>query len=80
MSSLNFSTVEVLYLSQVGGYKTGLGGLLWLSQVSGVWIGVCLILFNYRVGMLQEPLNMDGSTIFLEQLVHGSTFIFLSAR
>ena len=54
MSGLTLSSVEVLWLAQVGGCNTGMSYVLWLAQVGGVRIGVCEILLNVQGGLLQK--------------------------
>ena len=46
MIGLTLSAVEILWLAQLGGFKTGLSDVLWLAQVGEVRIGVCVNLLN----------------------------------
>ena len=57
MRGLNPSAVEVLWMAQVGGFKTGLSDVLWIAQVGGVRIGVCVNFLNGRSGLLQETIE-----------------------
>ena len=54
MRGLTLVSVEVLWQTQVGGCKTGLGDVYWLAQVGGVRIGVCANVLNVRGGLLRE--------------------------
>ena len=57
MSGLTLSAVEVLWLEQVGGCKTGLSDVLWIALMGGTRIGVCVNLLNGRGGVLQETIE-----------------------
>ena len=77
MIGFTLSSVEVLCLAQVGWCKTGLSDVLWLAQVGGISIGVCVNLLKVQFFCSRKPLNIYGSEIFLEQLFYLLHLYFL---